>query len=85
MCFSLQGALSTIGICKEDQEHIFEMLAAVLWLGNITFCVTDTENHIEVIADEGIYLFASASCPLRTCSLHVISPFSKVPSISCIG
>lgn len=33
------------------------MLAAVLWLGNISFQVIDNENHVEVIADEGkIYL-----------------------------
>lgn len=29
------------------------MLAAVLWLGNISFQVTDNENHVEVLADEG--------------------------------
>lgn len=40
-------------ICKEDQEHAFEMLAAVLWLGNISFNVIDNENHVEVLADEG--------------------------------
>lgn len=29
------------------------MLAATLWLGNISFQVTDIENHIEVVDDEG--------------------------------
>lgn len=29
------------------------MLAAVLWLGNISFLVTDSQNHIEVVVDEG--------------------------------
>lgn len=29
------------------------MLAAILWLGNISFKVTDSENHIEVVDDEG--------------------------------
>lgn len=29
------------------------MLAAILWLGNISFKVTDSENHIEVVGDEG--------------------------------
>lgn len=29
------------------------MLAAVLWLGNISFQVIDNENHVEVLADEG--------------------------------
>ncbi|KAK4387036.1 Myosin-2 [Sesamum angolense] len=49
----LMGALNTVKICKEDQEHAFEMLAAVLWLGNISFLVTDKQNHIEIVADEG--------------------------------
>lgn len=32
------------------------MIAAVLWLGNISFLVIDNENHIEVVADEGIHI-----------------------------
>ncbi|KAK3010950.1 hypothetical protein RJ639_011846 [Escallonia herrerae] len=48
----LMEAFKTIRISKEDQEHAFEMLAAVLWLGNISFKVVDTENHVEVVADE---------------------------------
>lgn len=49
----LQEALNTIRICKQDQDHAFEMLAAVLWLGNISFQVVDSENHVEVVLDEG--------------------------------
>lgn len=49
-----QKALDTVQICKEDQENAFAMLAAVLWLGNIAFSVIDNENHVEVVADEGI-------------------------------
>lgn len=29
------------------------MLAAVLWLGNVSFSVVDNENHVEPLADEG--------------------------------
>ena len=29
------------------------MLAAVLWLGNISFQVIDNGNHVEVLANEG--------------------------------
>jgi len=29
------------------------MLAAVLWLGNISFTVVDNENHVEAVEDEG--------------------------------
>ncbi|KAL2472850.1 Myosin-2 [Forsythia ovata] len=55
----LVEALNTVRICKEDQEHAFEMLAAVLWLGNISFHVIDPENHIEVVADEAVSNAAS--------------------------
>ncbi|KAL0406847.1 UNVERIFIED_CONTAM: Myosin-2 [Sesamum latifolium] len=55
----LMGALNTVKICKEDQEHAFEMLAAVLWLGNISFLVTDKQNHIEIVADEAVTNAAS--------------------------
>mgnify|MGYP000886475063 CR=1 FL=1 len=44
----LQDALDIIQISKEDQEHTFRMLAAVLWLGNISFQVIDNENHVDV-------------------------------------
>ncbi|KAL7087756.1 hypothetical protein ACP275_13G088300 [Erythranthe tilingii] len=50
----LMDAFNTTRICKDDQEHAFEMLAAVLWLGNISFLVIDNENHIEVVADEAV-------------------------------
>ncbi|XP_047951601.1 myosin-2-like isoform X2 [Salvia hispanica] len=50
----LMGALDSIRICKEDQEHAFEMIAAVLWLGNISFLVTDNQKHIEVVSDEAV-------------------------------
>ncbi|KAK6132636.1 hypothetical protein DH2020_033625 [Rehmannia glutinosa] len=57
--FSSLGALNTVRICKEDQEHAFEMLVAVLWLGNISFLVTDKQNHIEVVPDEAVTNAAS--------------------------
>ncbi|CAL0333788.1 unnamed protein product [Lupinus luteus] len=50
----LMRALDTVQICEEDQELIFKMVAAVLWLGNISFQVTDSENHIEVVDDEAV-------------------------------
>lgn len=45
--------MDVVHISKEDQENVFAMLAAVLWLGNISFTVIDNENHVEVVADEG--------------------------------
>ncbi|KAJ9153639.1 hypothetical protein P3X46_027059 [Hevea brasiliensis] len=50
----LMEALDIIQIYKADQEQIFSMLAAILWLGNISFQVIDNENHVEVLADEAI-------------------------------
>ncbi|CAL5426690.1 unnamed protein product [Camellia sinensis] len=57
----LMEALDTVRLCKEDQDNAFEMLAAVLWLGNISFQVIDNENHVEVVADEGSLPSTSSS------------------------
>ncbi|KAF5196462.1 myosin-1-like [Thalictrum thalictroides] len=65
-CYSIAGvddaerfrtvteALDIVHISKEDQDSVFAMLAAVLWLGNISFTVTDNENHVEAVSDEGL-------------------------------
>lgn len=45
--------MNVVHISHEDQDNVFAMLAAVLWLGNISFTVIDNENHVEVVADEG--------------------------------
>ncbi|TKY66586.1 Myosin-2 protein [Spatholobus suberectus] len=59
----LMKALDTVQICKEDQDLIFKMLAAILWLGNISFQV-DSENHIEVVNDEAV----TSAAQLMGCS-----------------
>ncbi|WVZ26980.1 hypothetical protein V8G54_000011 (mitochondrion) [Vigna mungo] len=63
-CYSITGindaeefrivmeALDVVHISKEDQENVFAMLAAVLWLGNISFAVIDNENHVQAVEDE---------------------------------
>ena len=48
----MQEALDIVHVSKEDQESVFAMLAAVLWLGNVSFTVIDNENHVEPVADE---------------------------------
>ncbi|KAK7312977.1 hypothetical protein VNO77_37273 [Canavalia gladiata] len=58
-----QKVLDTVQICKEDQELIFKMLAAILWLGNISFQV-DSENHIKVVDDEAV----TSAAQLMGCS-----------------
>ncbi|KAI3988184.1 hypothetical protein MKX01_011973 [Papaver californicum] len=50
----LMEALNIVQISKEDQENIFAVLAALLWLGNISFQVIDNENHVEVVEDEAV-------------------------------
>uniref|UniRef100_A0A251L150 Myosin motor domain-containing protein n=1 Tax=Manihot esculenta TaxID=3983 RepID=A0A251L150_MANES len=65
-CYSINGvddaerfrvvteALDIVHVSKEDQDSVFAMLAAVLWLGNISFIVVDNENHVEPLTDEGL-------------------------------
>uniref|UniRef100_A0A1J3JFA2 Myosin-2 n=1 Tax=Noccaea caerulescens TaxID=107243 RepID=A0A1J3JFA2_NOCCA len=50
----LLEALDIVQIPKEHQERVFALLAAVLWLGNVSFRITDNENHVEVVADEAV-------------------------------
>ncbi|XP_021758722.1 myosin-2-like [Chenopodium quinoa] len=50
----LQEALDIVRINTEDQERLFAVLTAILWLGNISFQVIDNENHIEVMASEAL-------------------------------
>jgi len=50
---NFQEALDIVHVSKEDQESVFAMLAAVLWLGNVSFSIVDNENHVEPLADEG--------------------------------
>ncbi|KAL8229847.1 hypothetical protein R6Q57_014747 [Mikania cordata] len=47
-------ALDAVHVSKEDQENAFAMLAAVLWLGNVTFSIVDNENHVEPLIDEAM-------------------------------
>ncbi|XP_018471057.1 myosin-2 [Raphanus sativus] len=50
----LLESFDIVQIPKEHQERVFALLAAVLWLGNVSFRVTDNENHVEVVADEAV-------------------------------
>ncbi|KAJ6366005.1 hypothetical protein OIU77_002555 [Salix suchowensis] len=54
-CFHVvTEALDIVHVSKENQESVFAMLAAVLWLGNVSFSVVDNENHVEPVVDEGL-------------------------------
>ncbi|CAI0416405.1 unnamed protein product [Linum tenue] len=48
----VKEALDIVHVSMEDQESVFAMLSAVLWLGNVSFTVIDSENHVEPVADE---------------------------------
>uniref|UniRef100_M4F3Y9 Myosin motor domain-containing protein n=1 Tax=Brassica campestris TaxID=3711 RepID=M4F3Y9_BRACM len=48
----LMEAFNTVQIPQEYQERALALLAAVLWLGNVSFEVIDNENHVDVVADE---------------------------------
>ncbi|MED6146625.1 hypothetical protein PIB30_036213 [Stylosanthes scabra] len=64
----LMKALDIVQICKEDRELIFTVLAAILWLGNISFKVADSENHIEVLDDEAV----TSAARLMGCSTQAL-------------
>ncbi|VVA98280.1 unnamed protein product [Arabis nemorensis] len=51
---TVKEALDIVHVSQEDQESVFAMLAAVLWLGNVSFTVIDNENHVEPVADESL-------------------------------
>ncbi|XP_031266701.1 myosin-2 [Pistacia vera] len=65
---NLMKALDMVQICKEDKDNTFAMLAAVLWLGNISFQVIDNENHVEVLADEAV----TSAARLMGCSAEAL-------------
>lgn len=70
----LMKAFDAVRIFKEDQEMIFKMLATILWLGNISFKVTDSENHIEVVGDEAV---TSAALLMDCSSQDLMSALSS--------
>uniref|UniRef100_A0A7N1A3X8 Uncharacterized protein n=2 Tax=Kalanchoe fedtschenkoi TaxID=63787 RepID=A0A7N1A3X8_KALFE len=73
---TLVEALEIVGICKEDQESVFSLVAAVLWLGNITF--TEGNNgQVEVVADDAI----STVSRLLECSTHDLIAALSTPNI----
>lgn len=69
-CFTITGvddtekfqvvmeALNAIHISMEDQENMFAMLSAVLWMGNISFVEIDSESHVDVVTDEAAHVVA---------------------------
>ncbi|KHM99077.1 Myosin-J heavy chain [Glycine soja] len=90
-CYSITGvndaeefrtvmeALDVVHISKEDQENVFAMLAAVLWLGNISFTVIDNENHVQAVEDEGLFHVAKLiGCSIEDLKLTLSTRKMKV-------
>ncbi|KAF1878464.1 hypothetical protein Lal_00047133 [Lupinus albus] len=90
-CYSITGvndaeefrivkeALDVVHISKEDQENVFAMLAAVLWLGNISFAVVDNENHVQAVEDEGLLSTAKLiGCDIEDLKLTLSTRKMKV-------
>ncbi|BAT98708.1 hypothetical protein VIGAN_10002800 [Vigna angularis var. angularis] len=90
-CYSITGindaeefrtvmeALDVVHISKEDQENVFAMLAAVLWLGNISFTVIDNENHVQAVEDEGLFHVAKLiGCDIEDLKLTLSTRKMKV-------
>lgn len=74
---TLLEALDIVEICKEDQEHAFEMLAAVLWLGNIQFRIINSEDHVEVVPDEAV----NSASKLMGCSAEDLMLTLSAPKV----
>ncbi|AEE76313.1 myosin 1 [Arabidopsis thaliana] len=95
-CYSINGvddaerfhtvkeALDIVHVSKEDQESVFAMLAAVLWLGNVSFTVIDNENHVEPVADESFLFHSLGSwCWKQECLLHNMCLSTVAKLIGC--
>ncbi|KAL1823383.1 hypothetical protein ACET3Z_010161 [Daucus carota] len=73
----LLEALNAFSMSKEDQEHVFQVVAAVLWLGNISFQVIDSEDHVKVVADEALAT-ASSLLGCRSEDLMLVLSINKI-------
>ncbi|KAG7806260.1 hypothetical protein KL921_004988 [Ogataea angusta] len=51
------ASMTTIGLTQEEQDQVFRVLAAILWIGNITF-VEDAEGNAQV-RDTGVTDFVA--------------------------
>ncbi|MCL7040047.1 hypothetical protein MKW94_026393 [Papaver nudicaule] len=72
-------ALDIVHVNKKDQESVFAMLTAVLWLGNISFAVVDNENHAEPVADEALDTVAKLiGCEVQELNLALSTRNMKV-------
>ena len=60
--------MRTIGIPEAEQDNIFRMLAAILWLGNVTFVEDDQGNA--TIADQSVIDFVAYLLEVESAAVH---------------
>uniref|UniRef100_A0A0E0M919 Myosin motor domain-containing protein n=1 Tax=Oryza punctata TaxID=4537 RepID=A0A0E0M919_ORYPU len=90
-CYSIAGvddaqmfrtvteAMNIVHISKEDQDNVFTMVSAVLWLGDVSFAVIDNENHVEIVVDEAAETVARLlGCSIEDLNLALSKRHMKV-------
>ncbi|XP_074274054.1 myosin-1-like isoform X3 [Silene latifolia] len=72
-------ALDVVHVTKDDQESAFAMVAAVLWLGNVSFNIIDNDNHVEPVPDEALLSVAKLlGCEVEELQLALSTRKMKV-------
>ncbi|KAL5054190.1 hypothetical protein RYX36_034872 [Vicia faba] len=75
----VMDALDVVHNSKGDQENVFAMLDAVLWLRNISFTVINNENHIQVVEDDELFSTAKLiGCEIKDLKLTLSTRKMKV-------
>ena len=62
------NAMKVIGIPESEQDDVFRMLAAILWLGNVTFAEDDQGNA--AIADQSVIDFVAYLLEVDSADIH---------------
>ncbi|XP_008802972.1 myosin-1-like isoform X1 [Phoenix dactylifera] len=78
---SVMEAMNVVHIKKDDQDAVFAILGAVLWLGNVSFTVIDNENHVEIVEDEAALTVAKLiGCDIGSLKLALSTRTMRVGS-----
>ncbi|VAH04585.1 unnamed protein product [Triticum turgidum subsp. durum] len=70
MFHAVTEAMNIVHISKEDQDNVFAMVSAVLWLGDVSFTIIDNENHVEITVEEDFISAAETVSRLLGCSIE---------------
>ncbi|CAM0956702.1 unnamed protein product [Alopecurus aequalis] len=96
-CYSIAGvddaemfrtvteAMNIVHISKEDQDNVFSMVSAVLWLGDISFTIIDNENHVEILVEEAAETVSRLlGCSIEDLNLALSKRHMKVNNESIV-